>query len=68
MRSGCVLLLLYQVSVLSFQYNNVKMSADSLVGKSLGPRISTYSLMGECLGHCAYAPLFLLNIYQVQQL
>ena len=53
------LLLLYAAAVsiadihnqLPFHYTIARMSTDSLTGKSLGSGISTYFLMGKCLGH-----------------
>ena len=38
----------------SFKYNAAKILTNSLIGKSLGSMISTYSLMGKYLGYSMY--------------
>ena len=41
------------VDAVSFLYNVARMSTDSSMGKSLGARIPTYSVMGKYLGYSA---------------
>ena len=42
------------VDDVSFLYNVARMSTDSSMGKSLGARIPTYSVMGKYLGYSAH--------------
>ena len=51
-------------SAIFFTFNMARMSTDSLMGKSPGPRISAYSSMGRYLGQNMYVMFALLDMCQ----